>query len=89
MFTKMFIGFYDYKNINFDIKIIKIETYFAILETKMYFSAAILNFKILAEKSGVISWFLSLLGSVKLYCKTLNYHAFIRICTHTTFLLHI
>ena len=45
MFNKLLIGFLDLKNICFDTSVIEIGTFLAILERKMYFMAAILNFQ--------------------------------------------
>ena len=50
MSNTLLIGFLDLKNICFDTNIIKIETFLAILETKMYFMAAILNFQLFGGK---------------------------------------
>ena len=50
MFNKLLIGFLDLKNICFDTNIIEIETFLAIPETKMYFTAAILNFQLFGGK---------------------------------------
>ena len=46
MFNKLLIYFLDLKNICFDTNIIEIGIFLAILETKMYFTAAILNFQL-------------------------------------------
>ena len=50
MFNKLLIGFLDLKNICFDTNIIEIGTFLAILERKMYFMAAILNFQLFGGK---------------------------------------
>ena len=50
MSNTLLIGFLDLKNICFDTNIIKIGTFLAILETKMYFMAAILNFQLFGGK---------------------------------------
>ena len=50
MFIKLLIGFLDLKNICFDTNIIEIGTFLAILERKMYFIAAILNFQLFGGK---------------------------------------
>ena len=44
MFNKLLIGFLDLKNICCDTNIIEIGIFLAILERKLYFMAAILNF---------------------------------------------
>ena len=50
MSNKLLIGFLDLKNICFDTNIIEIGTFLTILETKMYFMAAILNFQLFGGK---------------------------------------
>ena len=50
MSNKLLIGFLDLKNICFDTNIIEIRICLAILEKKMYFMAAILNFQIFGGK---------------------------------------
>ena len=50
MFNKLFISFLDLKNICFDTNIIELGTFLAILETKMYFMAAILNSQLFGGK---------------------------------------
>ena len=87
MFNKLLIGFLDLKNISFDTNIIEIGTFLAILETKMYFMAAILNFNFLAEKNFVVpgSFEFSIVQSPMLQIFML-----LSGCAHTRhFLLHI
>ena len=50
MFIKLLIGFLDLKNLCFDTNIIEIGSFLAILETKIYFMAAILNFQLFGGK---------------------------------------
>ena len=50
MFNKLLIGFLDLKNICFDTNIIEIGTFLAVLERKLYFMAAILNFQLFGGK---------------------------------------
>ena len=50
MFIKLLIGFLDLKNICFVTNVIEIGTFLVILERKMYFMAAILNFQLFGGK---------------------------------------
>ena len=63
MFNKLLIGFLDLKNICFDTNIIEIGTFLAILETKMYFMAAIFDFQLFCGENGKTSWFLAVFNS--------------------------
>ena len=63
MFNKLLIGFLDLKNICFDTNIIEIGTFLAILERKLYFMAAILNFQLFDGKNEETAWFLAVLNS--------------------------
>ena len=90
MFNKLFICFLDLKNICLDTNIIEIGIFLAILETKMYFTTAILNFQLFCGKKwkdNVVpgSFEFSIVQSPMLPIFMLLYG-----CAHTRhFLLHI